>query len=185
MDKGKDISIEQILMENIIRVREKDIPKVHYQDLEYLAFYDIEKLIDILVFLLKESYCNPDIAVDVKVKILENENKILKERISSLERAESYASRRYRIERGEKKIAEKEMNLETVLDLWNQGYSISKIARVLSLSRPTVYNRLDKLVEFGALKKDYREQRREERSNCVHPKKESDKDDFVSINLRL
>ncbi|MEH2933049.1 helix-turn-helix domain-containing protein, partial [Candidatus Ventrimonas sp. KK005] len=72
-----------------------------------------------------------------------------------------------------------------VLDLWNQGYSISKIARVLSLSRPTVYNRLDKLVELGALKKDYREQRREERSNCVHPKKESDKDDFVSINLRL
>ena len=39
------------------------------------GFYDIEKLIDILVFLLKESYCNPDIAVDVKVKILENENK--------------------------------------------------------------------------------------------------------------
>ncbi|MEH2932997.1 hypothetical protein VSQ48_24540, partial [Candidatus Ventrimonas sp. KK005] len=109
MDKGKDISIEQILMENIIRVREKDIPKVHYQDLEYLAFYDREKLIDILVFLLKESYCNPDNAVDGKVKILENENKILKERISSLERAESYASRRYRIERGEKKIAEKEM----------------------------------------------------------------------------
>ena len=51
-----------------------------------MAFYDIEKLIDILVFLLKESYCNPDIAVDVKVKILENENKILKERISSLEK---------------------------------------------------------------------------------------------------
>ena len=182
MDKGKDISIEQILMENIIRVREKDIPKVHYQDLEYLAFYDREKLIDILVFLLKESYCNPDNAVDGKVKILENENKILKEKISSLEKGESYASRRYRIEHGAKKIAEKEVDLQKVLDLWNQGYSISKMARFLGLSRPTVYNRLDKLVELGVLEKDYREQRKENKSIRTNLKKESD-DDFVSINL--
>lgn len=93
MDNEKNNFMEKILIENIIRVHQEEIPKVCYQDFVYLAFYDIEKLIDILVFLLKESYCNPDIAVDVKVKILENENKILKERISSLEKGESYASR--------------------------------------------------------------------------------------------
>ena len=184
MDNEKNNFMEKILIENIIRVHQEEIPKVCYQDFVYLAFYDIEKLIDILVFLLKESYCNPDIAVDVKVKILENENKILKERISSLEKGESYASRRYRIEHGAKKIAEKEVDLQKVLDLWNQGYSISKMARFLGLSRPTVYNRLDKLVELGVLEKDYREQRKENKSIRTNLKKESD-DDFVSINLQL
>ena len=97
MDNEKNNFMEKILIENIIRVHQEEIPKVCYQDFVYLAFYDIEKLIDILVFLLKESYCNPDIAVDVKVKILENENKILKEKISSLEKGESYASRRRKL----------------------------------------------------------------------------------------
>ena len=56
------------------------------------------------------------------------------------------------------------------------------MARFLGLSRPTVYNRLDKLVELGVLEKDYREQRKENKSIRTNLKKESD-DDFVSINL--
>ena len=70
------------------------------------------------------------------------------------------------------KIAEKEVDLQKVSGLMEPRLTpVSKMARFLGLSRPTVYNRLDKLVELGVLEKDYREQRKENKINSDESEK--------------